>query len=82
LPDGIFSNQKCQFKSFLDCPAMKDVGQFYGYYAYFTAIWYILWPLGTFWSVWYIYFSRLGMLHQEKSGNTGKHPSKHELIAP
>jgi hypothetical protein len=28
--------------------AKKDVGKFYGYFVYFTAIWYILWPFGIF----------------------------------
>jgi hypothetical protein len=52
---------------------------------YFTAIWYILWPFGMFCghlvyfeAIWYslwllgIYFSRFGMLHQDKSGNPGR----------
>jgi hypothetical protein len=44
---------------------------------YFKAIWSILWPLEIFYShlvyfavIWYI-FPRLGILDQEKSGNTG-----------
>jgi hypothetical protein len=38
LPDGIFSDQKSQFGQILDGLAMKDVGIFYGYLVYFTAI--------------------------------------------
>jgi hypothetical protein len=40
LPDGIFSNQKCQFGQIFECLAMKDVGEFYGHFVYFTAMWY------------------------------------------
>jgi hypothetical protein len=50
LPDGIFSNQKSKFEKFLDGLAMVDVGIFYGHLVYFTAIWYILQPLGIFYS--------------------------------
>jgi hypothetical protein len=45
LPDGMFSKQKGQFGSILECLAMKDVGKFNGHLVYFTAIWYILWSL-------------------------------------
>jgi hypothetical protein len=48
---------------------MEDVGMFCGHLAYFTAIWYILWSFGIFY-VYLAYFSRFGMLHQEKSGNS------------
>jgi hypothetical protein len=34
----------------------------------FMAIWYILWPLSTFYGN-LVYFSRFGMLYQEISGN-------------
>jgi hypothetical protein len=64
LPDGMVSNQKCQYGFILKCLAMKEVGKFYGHSAYFTAIWYILW---TFWYT----FPRFGMLHQETFGNLG-----------
>jgi hypothetical protein len=47
---------------------MEDVGKLYGHLVYFTAIWYILWPLGTFHG-YLIHFFRFGMLYQEKSGN-------------
>jgi hypothetical protein len=49
---------------------MEDDSLFYGHLAYsmailayFTAIWYILWPLDTF-------VSLFGKLYQEKSGNS------------
>jgi hypothetical protein len=48
--------------------AIEDVGVFYGHLAYFTAIWYILWPFGIFYGH-LVYFSRFGMLYKEKSGN-------------
>jgi hypothetical protein len=52
--------------------AMEDVGMYiicpfglciYGYLVYFTAIWYILWPLGVFFPFWYVV--------PKKSGNPG-----------
>jgi hypothetical protein len=49
---------------------MEDVGIFHGLLAYFTAIWYILWTLGIFCGN-LEYFSRFGIMHQEKSGNPG-----------
>jgi hypothetical protein len=52
------------------------IGLFYDYLVYFVAIWYILWPFGIFCGhlayllyVHLVYFSRFGMLDQEKSGN-------------
>jgi hypothetical protein len=42
LPDGLFSNQKCQFWYILEFLAKKQVGKFYGHFVYFTALWYIL----------------------------------------
>jgi hypothetical protein len=39
-------------------------------HTYFTAIWDILLPFGIFYG-YLIYFSRFGMLYQEKSGNPG-----------
>jgi hypothetical protein len=47
---------------------MKDVGNFFGLLVYFTAISYILWPLGVLCGHFGI-FSRFGTLCQEKSGN-------------
>jgi hypothetical protein len=40
---------------------------------YFMAIWYILWPFGMSYG-YLVYFSRFGMLYQEKSGNPGLSP--------
>jgi hypothetical protein len=40
---------------------------FYGHLVYFAAIWYILWPIGTF-RVLGTFFPRFGTLYQEKSG--------------
>jgi hypothetical protein len=48
--------------------ALKDVGLFYGHLVYFTDIWYISWPFGILCDT-LVYFSRFGMLYQEKSGN-------------
>jgi hypothetical protein len=39
---------KSKFGSILDGIAMEDVGIFYGHLVNFTAIWYIVWPLGIF----------------------------------
>jgi hypothetical protein len=49
---------------------MEDVGIFYVHLVYFTDIYYILWPFGTFYGC-LVYFSRFGMLYKEKSGNPG-----------
>jgi hypothetical protein len=46
------------------------VGIFMSICYIFTAIWYTLWPFGIFIGD-LIYFSRFGMLYQEKSGNPG-----------
>jgi hypothetical protein len=50
--------------------AKEDVGIFYYHLAYFTSIWYILWQLAIVYG-YVVYFSRFGMLYQEKSGNPG-----------
>jgi hypothetical protein len=47
---------------------MKDVGIFYGYLIYFTAIRYTLWTFGVFCGN-LVYFPRFGMLYVEKSDN-------------
>jgi hypothetical protein len=56
---------------------IRPFGIFYGHLEYFTAIWNILRSFGKFYDnlvhfvfIWYIFF-RLGILHQEKSGNPG-----------
>jgi hypothetical protein len=38
LPDGIFSNQKYQFWSFLEGIAIENIGIFYVHLVYFTSI--------------------------------------------
>jgi hypothetical protein len=80
LPDGIFSNQKCQFGLSLECLAMNDVGKFYGHLVYFSAIWSIFLQFGIFWSFglfhgYLVYFPFVGMLYQEKSGNPARDAS-------
>jgi hypothetical protein len=56
LPDGLFSNQKSQFGSILEVPAMEDAGTFYDNLVYFTQILYIFWPFGIVYGH-YVYFS-------------------------
>jgi hypothetical protein len=64
----LFSNQKSQFGSILEDLAMEGVGIFYDHLSYFTAIWCMFWPFHTIYGH-LVYFSRFGMLYQEKSGN-------------
>jgi hypothetical protein len=47
---------------------LENVNIFNGHLEYFIDIWDILWPFGTF-CVHLVYFSVLGFVHQEKSGN-------------
>jgi hypothetical protein len=50
---------------------MEDVGVFYGHLVVqFTVICYILWTFGIVCGN-LVYFSRFGILYQEKSGNPG-----------
>jgi hypothetical protein len=49
---------------------IENVGIFYGYWDYFTAICYIFRPFGNFVVICYI-LPLFGTLHQEKSGNPG-----------
>jgi hypothetical protein len=65
-----FSHQKIQFGNILEGIGMKNVGIFYDYWEYFTAIWYVLWQFVTFSVICYI-FPILVRLDQEKSGNPG-----------
>jgi hypothetical protein len=63
LPDGIFSNQKYQFRSILEGLAMEVVCILI-HFAYFTAkgymaIWYILWSSGIFFQFWYVVPSKI-----------------------
>jgi hypothetical protein len=46
---------------------MEEVGIFYGHLVYSTTIWYLLWPLVTFYGQ-LVYFPQL---HEGKSGNPG-----------
>jgi hypothetical protein len=48
--------------------AMEDVGIFYGHLVHFTDFCYILWTFGIVCGN-LIYFSRFGILYEEKSGN-------------
>jgi hypothetical protein len=56
--------------------AKENLGIFDDHLVYFTAIGNMLWPFGIFCGhlvyfvvIWCIYFSRFGILDQEKSGN-------------
>jgi hypothetical protein len=46
----------------------KKFVYFIAHLVYFTANWYILWAFGVFYGQ-FEYFSRFGMLYQEKAGN-------------
>jgi hypothetical protein len=48
--------------------ALEDVGIFYGHLVHFMVFCYILWTLGIVPGN-LVYFSRFGILYQEKSGN-------------
>jgi hypothetical protein len=52
---------------------MEDVGTLFGHLVYFTALWYILLPFGTYilspFGICYGYLVYFGMLYHEKSGN-------------
>jgi hypothetical protein len=66
-----FSNQKSQFGHILEGLAMEDVADsFYGHLVYFVEIWYILFPFEIVYGH-LVIFSRLGKLHEGKSGNPG-----------
>jgi hypothetical protein len=47
---------------------MEDVCIYYGHLVYCTAVWYILWSFGMFYS-YLVYSSRFGILYQYQSGN-------------
>jgi hypothetical protein len=49
---------------------MEDDGIFYGHLVHFTVFCYILWTFGIV-RCNLVYFSRFGILYQEKSGNPG-----------
>jgi hypothetical protein len=52
----------------MECPAIKDVGKFYGHLVYFTAISYTLWQFDIFCGH-LVHFSHFGKPYQEISGN-------------
>jgi hypothetical protein len=68
LPVGLFSNQKSKFGEIFEGLAMKDVVVFYGHLVHFTVFCYILWTFGIVCGN-LVYFFRVGILYQEKSGN-------------
>jgi hypothetical protein len=68
LPDGLFSNQKSQFGYILEGLKLENVYIICGHSEYFTGIWDILRPFGTF-CVRLVHFSGFGIMFQEKSGN-------------
>jgi hypothetical protein len=69
LPDGLFSNQKSEFRHILEGLVLKKVGiLLYGHFEYITAIWYIFGPFGNIVAIWYI-SPCFGILNKEKSGN-------------
>jgi hypothetical protein len=51
---------------------MEDVGIFHGHPVHFTVFCYILWTFAIVRGN-LVYFSRFGILQQEKSGNHDKH---------
>jgi hypothetical protein len=57
--------QGCQMVYFL---GVESVVIFSGHLEYYTTIWYILWLLGNFVILWYI-FPRFVILYQERYGN-------------
>jgi hypothetical protein len=74
LPDGLFPNQKYQLGKFWRSSDWKKIDLFYDH---FMAIWNIL---QTFWICYghfvhfvliLVLFSSVGIMDQEKSGNTG-----------
>jgi hypothetical protein len=72
LPDGIFSDQKCQFWYIFEGLWMDNIGVLHGhfiflllFYIYFMTTWYVCGHFGTF-PPNFSFF-----LHQEKSGSLG-----------
>jgi hypothetical protein len=57
---------------------MEVIGIFYGDLFHFTVFCYNLWTFGIVHGN-LVYFSRFGILYQEKSGNPATHPDKRTL---
>jgi hypothetical protein len=76
LPDGLFSNKNPKLgklRRALERLENVDILEYWNIWnigVFFPNIWDILWPFGTFCGH-LVYFSRFGMLYQEKSGNPG-----------
>jgi hypothetical protein len=78
LPDGIFSNRKSQFFQ-TENPNLDKFGRVLQWkeLVYFIAIWPILQHFGKFcghlvhFMVFLGFFTRFGLLYEEKSGNPG-----------
>jgi hypothetical protein len=60
-------------KFWRDLPRLENVDTFYGHLQYFTDIWDILWPFGTF-CVQLVHFSGFGIMYQVKYGNPASIP--------
>jgi hypothetical protein len=75
LPDGRFSNQNPNLGKFWRVLLWKmlvnfmGISSFCGHLVYFVSVWYTLWPFGIIYG-YLVYFSRFGILYQEKSGNS------------
>jgi hypothetical protein len=70
LPDGTFSDQKCQFGYILEGLGMENVGVLHGHFVFLLLFWYILWQSGIFVAISVYIFSQF-FFQQEKSGNLG-----------
>jgi hypothetical protein len=68
LPDGIFSNQKQQFRYIWEGLGMENCGIFHLHSGYFVMIWYTLWSFSIFCDS-LVYFFRFGTLFKGKSGS-------------
>jgi hypothetical protein len=68
-----FQTRNPNLGKFLEGLAMEDVGIFYGHLVHFTVFCYILLTFGIVCGI-LVYFSRFGILYQEKSGNPDQDP--------
>jgi hypothetical protein len=69
-----FQSKNPNLGKYLEGLAMEDVAIFYVHFVFFTALWYILWPFRIIYGHLVYYFSRSGMLYQEKSGSPELNP--------